>query len=268
MTPHSSDSSHTLADERALVDRLRRAGCVFAEDEAALLLGRAQGAALEALVARRVGGEPLESVLGWAEFGELRIEIGPGVFVPRRRSELLVTTALDVLGDTATVIDLCCGSGAIGAAMLASRPALQLYASDIDDAAIAVARRNLEPRGAHVSRGDLFDALPSHLHGRVDLIVVNAPYVPTGEITFMPPEARDWEPSIALDGGTDGLDLHRRIVAEAGGWLAPGAHLLIETSELQASGDLRMFGAAGFDARIVRDDDLDATIVVGRMPRE
>lgn len=263
MSPPPSDSTHTSAKERTLIERLRRAGCVFAEDEAALLLAQADGSELEALVARRVGGEPLESVLGWAQFGAIRIEVGPGVFVPRRRSELLVTASLDVLGDAATVIDLCCGSGAIGAAILASRPELQLYASDIDETAVAVARRNLEPRGAHVYRGDLFDAFPRPLCGRIDLIVVNAPYVPSGEIAFMPPEARDWEPAIALDGGGDGLDVHRRIAAEARRWLAPGGHLLIETSERQASEDLRMFTEAGFDARIVRDDDLDATIVVG-----
>ncbi len=247
-----------------IVDRLRAAGCVFAEEEAALLLDGGTDA-LADRVARRVAGEPLESVLGWAEFAGLRVHVAPGVFVPRRRSELLVIEAGNLLpSPTATVLDLCCGSGAIGAAIAARAPAAQVYAADLDPAAVACARRNLPPDRVFV--GDLFAALPAELRGTFDLVVVNAPYVPSAEIEFMPREARLYEPRGALDGGVDGLDQHRAIAAAASGWLTPAGTLLIETSRRQASTTSDICAAAGFTSRLVRSDDLDATVVAASMP--
>src|SRR3954447_4575395 len=156
--------------EQSVVARLRAAGCVFAEDEARLLIEAAPTEpALETVVARRVAGEPLEQLLGWAEFCGLRIVVSPGVFVPRRRTEFLVETALPLTHPGAVVVDLCCGSGAVGAALVAGVPALDLTAADIDPAAVACARRNLP--GASVHQGDLFDALPADLRGRVDVLV-------------------------------------------------------------------------------------------------
>ncbi len=133
------------------------------------------------------------------------------------------------------VLDLCCGTGAVGAAIHAAVGGVELYASDIEPAAVRCARRNVEPLGGQVFEGDLFDALPASLRGRVDLLVVNAPYVPTEAIALMPPEAREHEPHITLDGGADGVDVQRRVAAGAAEWLAPGGHLLIETSREQAS---------------------------------
>src|SRR5690606_11440977 len=104
---------------RPLVARLRRAGCVFAEDEARLLREAASGAELEALVARRVAGAPLEVLLGWTDFAGLRVAIAPGVFVPRRRSELLARLAAEALPPGGVVVELCCGVGAIAAAVRA-----------------------------------------------------------------------------------------------------------------------------------------------------
>src|SRR6476661_11001286 len=114
----------TRSLEDAVVARLRAAGCVFAEDEARLLLAEARSDALDALVARRVAGEPLEHVLGWAEFCGLRIAVSPGVFVPRRRTEALVDLAVAVLVDVEhpVVVDLCCGAGGIGVAIAAREP--------------------------------------------------------------------------------------------------------------------------------------------------
>jgi len=112
------------------------------------------------------------------------------------------------------------------------------------------ARRNLEPLGARVVAGDLFDALPRDLLSRVDVLAVNAPYVPTAEIAMMPPEARDHEARAALDGGDDGLDVHRRVAASAREWLAPGGHLLIETSRQQAPTTAALVTAGGLEARI------------------
>ena len=250
------------AEAEDLVERLRAAGCVFAEEEAALLLEAAGSAAeLDRLVAERVAGRPLEQILGWVEFAGLRIVVEPGVFVPRRRTGFLVEQAVGLAGRAPLVVDLCCGSGAIGAALTARLPDLDLYAADLDPVCARCARRNLP--GARVFQGDLFAALPVQLRGRVDLLVVNAPYVPTDAIAYMPPEARDHEPRLALDGGADGLDVHRRIAAGAPDWLAPGGHLLIETSELQAPGARSMLAAVGLGASVVHSEDVDSTVVIG-----
>ena len=151
--------------------------------------------------------------------------------MPRWRTAFLVDLALGLLAERPhpVVVDLCCGTGAIGAALLAEAPGVEVHAADLDPRAVASARLNLEPRGGRVHEGDLYDALPGDLRGRVDVLAVNAPYVPTDAIATMPPEARDHEARIALDGGGDGLDVHRRVAAGARDWLAPGGHLLIET---------------------------------------
>ncbi|HVK43390.1 MAG TPA: putative protein N(5)-glutamine methyltransferase [Micropruina sp.] len=242
-----------------VVSALRDAGCVFAEDEAALLL--AAPGSLPDLLARRVGGEPLEQVLGWAAFDGLRITLAPGVFVPRQRSTLLVRLAAQRLPSGAVVVDLCCGSGALGAALLRRVPDVRLYACDSDAVAVACARRNLP--GADVRLGDLWDALPAQLKGRVDVVLANAPYVPTGYIALMPSEARDHEPRSALDGGSDGLDVHRRIAAAAGAWLAPGGRLLIEVAPPQVGAATDLLTAAGLQVTVHSADDLDATALVG-----
>ena len=252
-----------------VVTALRSAGCVFAEDEARLLLAEASGPAQLAVnVRRRVEGVPLEHILGWAEFVGLRVLVAPGVFVPRRRTELLVREALALLPDEPApqppvVVDLCCGSGAVGAAILRRAPRVAVHASDIEPAAVQCARRNLEPLGGHVHAGDLFQALPPALKGRVRVLVVNAPYVPTEAIRTMPPEARLHEPPGSLDGGADGLDFHRRVAAEGHEWLGPGGSVLIETSERQAAGTSALLAAAGFAVRTARSEELDGTVVIG-----
>jgi release factor glutamine methyltransferase len=244
----------------AVVTRLRAAGCVFAEEEAALLLEAASsGRDLDALVGRRVHGEPLEQVLGWAEFCGLRFVVEPGVFVPRQRTRLLVRESVALLAPGAVVLDLCCGTGAVGAAVAAAVGPLDLHAADVDPAAVRCARRNVT---GSVHEGDLYDALPPELRGRVDVIVANAPYVPTDAIALMPPEARDHEARAALDGGDDGLDVQRRVAAGAPGWLAPGGALLIETSGRQAPGTLAAVRAAGLTGRVVEDDELAGTVVI------
>ena len=211
--------------EAVLVARLRAAGCVFAEDEAALLLAEhADDDELETLVARRCAGEPLETVLGWAQFAGLRVHVAPGVFVPRTRTELLVELADELLADCLgrpVVVDLCCGTGAVGAALARRHPTAVVHAVDVDPVAVACARRNLTP--THVHAGDLLAALPAALRGGLDLVVANAPYVPTAAIASMPPEAREHEARVALDGGADGLSVHRRIAAQVGPWLATGS---------------------------------------------
>ncbi len=250
---------------RSLIDSLRTAGCVFAEQEAELLLEAATSPQdLSILLARRVAGEPLEHVVGWATFCGLRILLDSGAFVPRLRTELLAQQAISLLSPQAVVVDLCCGSGAVGAALLAGAPRIELHATDIDPLEVACARRNL--RGP-VYEGDLFSPLPQHLRGRVDLVLASTPYVPTGAIRLLPAEARLHEPWVALDGGEDGLDVVRRIVLEAPEWLSSNGSLLLETSERQASRVVTTCSAAGFTARIVRCEDRDATVVVAGYTR-
>lgn len=245
--------------------RLRAAGCVFAEDEARLLLEAASTSAeLDALVTRRAAGVPLEHVLGWAAFCGLRLAVEPGVFVPRRRTEFLVHQAATLLGPGAIVVDMCCGSGAVGAALIAGDLGVELHAVDIDPAAVACARRNVAASGARVYEGDLYAPLPTTLLGRVDLVVSNGPYVPTDELAFLPAEARLHEPVAALDGGPDGLEIQRRVIAEAPRWLTPGGCLLVETSERQAPRTLDAFRRSGLEPRLARSEELSATLALGR----
>ncbi|GAB4586687.1 putative protein N(5)-glutamine methyltransferase [Nocardia sp. IFM 10818] len=279
-------------DTGTLVTRLRAAGCVFAEDEAALLLSAAADAEhLESLVVQRIAGYPLEHLLGWAEFRGLKVAVAADVFVPRQRTSFLVEQAINLgrsviqLSTTATplphtsisvseralvALDMCCGCGALGMAFATELAAegirVDLTASDIEPAAIACARRNLAPLGAQVFQGDLFDPIPADLAGRVDILLANTPYVPSSEISWMPPEARDHEPRAALDGGSDGLDILRRIAAVATTWLAPGGHLLVEESDEQAPIAAEVMRRHGLEAHIAEDDELGATVVIGTRP--
>jgi release factor glutamine methyltransferase len=299
MSPTSSDP--TLSAD-AIAGVLRAAGSVFAEDEAQLLIESASSPdALVAMVSERVAGVPLEHVVGWAEFCGLRIAIDSGVFVPRRRSELLARRAAELCRPGGTtprnpprgwpggrtprnpprgwpggttprnpprgpvVIDLACGSGAIGAAIATLAADVELHAVDIDPAAAACARRNLEPVGGQVYVGDLYEPLPGRLRGRVSVIAANVPYVPTEAVALMPREARGYESLVALDGGPDGLDVLRRAAFGACGWLMPGGHVLIETASGQADTAAAAFTAAGLAASVTRDEELGATVVIGRL---
>ena len=240
------------ASRPAVAARLRAAGCVYAEDEADLLIAAARTPAeLTALVSRRAAGQPLEHVLGWAEFRGLRISVDPGVFVPRRRTEFLAGQAIALARPGAVVVDLCCGSGALGAALAGAVAGAQVHAADIDPAAVRCARRNLAAAG-RVYQGDLYGPLPAALRGRVDILLANVPYVPAGEVALLPPEARDYEARAALDGGPDGLGVLRRVTAGAPAWLAPGGHLLSEISERQVAAATAAATAAGLAARVDR----------------
>ncbi len=256
-----------------LVARLRAAGCVFAEEEAALLLDAAAGDRLEAMVARRVAGEPLEHVLGWVAFAGRRWAVAPGVFVPRQRSELLVEVALGSVRPTSgpvVVVDLCCGAGVLGgavAAALVDGPGVVLHAADIDRVATACAAENLRPLGGVVHTGDLYAALPTSLRGTVDVLLCHAPYVPTAAIGLMPPEAREHEPLGALDGGPDGLEVLRRAIWEAPVWLAPGGTLLFEVGDERQLSTVRgLLAREGLTVSVHEDDETGATVVAATAP--
>jgi release factor glutamine methyltransferase len=256
-----------------VVAALRAAGCVFAEDEARLITEAAgTPASLAGLVARRAAGEPLEHVVGWAEFCGLRIAVDRGVFVPRRRTEFLVGQAADLAlaqaggGAVLVVLDLCCGSGALGVALAARLDRVELHAADLDPAAVRCARRNLAASGGRVYAGDLYAPLPASLRGRVGILLANVPYVPTGEIGLLPAEARLHEPGLALDGGADGLGLLRRVAAGAPDWLAPGGHLLTETSERQAGQAAAILAGAGLVPQVAACAETSATVVTATRP--
>jgi len=250
-----------------IVARLRSAGCVFAEDEARLLVAAARTVPeLTEMVSRRAGGLPLEHVLGWAEFCGQRVAVDPGVFVPRRRTEFLVQQAALLARSPRVIVDLCCGSGAVGVALLAVLGrGIELHATDLDPVAVRCARGNVGDAGGQVHEGDLYEPLPVSLRGRVDLLVANAPYVPTEAIELMPPEARIYESRMALDGGADGLEVQRRLIASAPQWLAPAGHLLIETSPRQVARTVQIIVDNGLISRVASSEDLGATVVIATL---
>src|SRR4051812_46585606 len=202
------------------IERLRAAGSVFAEDEARLLGGD------EALIARRIAGERLEHVLGWVEFCGLRLEVDPGVFIPRPQTEALAEHAASL--QPAVALDLFAGSAAIACVVKAANPGARVVAAELDAVAPACARRNGERFGVEVVAADVDEGVPTDVEGRVDLLTANVPYVPTTELPFVP---HGGEPPDALDGGADGLAWVRRVAAIAPRWLRPGGVLLIERPE-------------------------------------
>jgi release factor glutamine methyltransferase len=260
--------SQAIADA---VVRLRAAGCVFAEDEAAVLDEAAPDEeTLRDLVRRRATGEPLEQVVGYADFCGVRVRLRPGVFVPRVRSALLVERGSRAAARRAAtrteqpvVVDLCCGSGALGLAVRRQVPGIDLYAADLEPAAVACARDNFGDDRDRVYSGDLFDPLPTRLRGRIDVLLANVPYVARRHIALLPAEARDHEPHTALDGGDDGLEIFRAVVAAAPLWLSPGATLLSEITEAQIDAATEAVRAAGLAPEVTYDDDLEATVIEG-----
>lgn len=255
----------TPAAPAELVLRLRAAGCVFAEQEAALLVEAAENAAqLGALTDRRIAGEPLEQVLGWVDFDGLRLRLRAGVFVPRQRTTFLVQTAAGLAPDSAAVADVCCGVGAVVAALAVRRPDLELFAADLDPVAVAAARENL-PAQVGTGAGDLLEAVPAGWYGKLDLVVANTPYVPSAEIAGLPPEAREHEPLATLDGGADGLDVQRRLAQQARGWLAPGGRVLTEIGAVQADAAVTAFEAAGFAAQVRISEEWGSGVLVAQL---
>ncbi len=253
------------ARHREVTVRLRAAGCVFAEEEAALLIEASPTTVgLERLVERRCAGEPLEVLLGWAAFRGLRVGVSPGVFVPRRRTEAIVDLASDLAPEGAVLVDLCTGTGAVALALSQERPDLELYAADLHPAALQCARVNLLDR-AQVFLSDLFDGLPADLRGRVQVVTANVPYVPTGELDLLPSEARDHEPLTTHDGGDDGLDVVRRLARDARDWLVPGGHVVVEVNRRQVAGARFAIATAGLRPQVALEDEDGTVFLTGRL---
>lgn len=218
-----------------LVARLRAVGCVFAEEEAAEIR-RVVGAdedRADAVVTARADGIPLEHVLGIALFAGVEIEVGPGVFVPRARAEILVDTAVAARPNSRIVVDLGTGSGALAAALATRLPRAAVYGVDLDAHALTYAVRNAARYGFEVHEGDWWDALPPQLRGRVDLAVAYLPHVPTARLAEIPGDYRAHEPDLSVAGGPDGLDPLRHVLADLDEWLTPDGVLVTLVAEEQ-----------------------------------
>ncbi|MFE3196506.1 peptide chain release factor N(5)-glutamine methyltransferase [Embleya sp. NPDC059237] len=187
-------------------------------------------------VARREAREPLQHITGRAFFRYLELEVGPGVFVPRPETEVVVGWAIDALRamDVAEplVVDLCTGSGAIALAVAQEVPRSVVHAVELDPGAYAYAERNASGSRVILHRGDALSALPL-LDGTVDLVISNPPYVPLEERDEMAPEARDHDPELALFSGPDGLDFIRVLAKTAYRLLRPAGLVVVEHADTQ-----------------------------------
>jgi release factor glutamine methyltransferase len=251
-----SNRGHLIIERRDISARLREAGFVAADDEARELVDAAHGddALLEALVARRLRGEPVAWIVGYATFCGRRVRVADGVYVPRWQSEPLARRAVERLPSSGVALDVCTGSGAIAVVLRAERPGATILATELDDRAVECARTN----GVDVYAGDLFAPLPSAFEGRVDVIVAVVPYVPTSSLPLLPRDTLEFETTLSYDGGDEGVDVLRRVVRESGRFLRPGGALLLEVGGDEADVLRDDLEANEYrDVVILRDDDGD-----------
>jgi release factor glutamine methyltransferase len=253
-------------ERAALVARLEAGGFVAADEEADELLAAAAGdaARLEALLARRLTGEPLAWITGSVVFCDVELQVGDGVYVPRWQSEQLARRAAQRLPEDGTAIDLCTGTGAIAAVLRAARPGARVLGTEVDERAIACARAN----GVEVFAGDLLDPLPPELHGRADVVVGVVPYVPTPELDLLQRDTFTFETALSYDGGDDGTRHLRRAIAGAPRFLADGGALLLELGADQPERLRDDLAAHGFaDVAVLRDEDGDVRGVEATLRR-
>jgi release factor glutamine methyltransferase len=274
-------SAETLAAGRR---RLAEAGIEDAALEAELLLRQALGltrerlltrlrddvppegaAAYESLLARRIGHEPSAYITGRREFYGRDFEVTPDVLIPRPETELLVETAVELakprsrIRRGAILADVGTGSAVLAVSLALCLPRAEVYAIDVSREALAVASRNVGRHGVeqrvHLLRGDLLTPLPEY----VDVIVANLPYVKSSDWTVLPPEVRDHEPRLALDGGPDGLDVVRRLLAQAPHYLRPRGALCLEIGADQGQAAARLAADSFPTAAIEVRKDLAGT---------
>ena len=239
-----------------VVARLAAAGFIAADEEAAELVAAAGGddKRLSAMLARRLEGEPLAWITGTAELCGVRVRVDPGVYVPRWATELVAERAVALLPDAGIAVDLCTGSGAVAVVLRTRRPDARVVAGDIEERAVATARRN----GVDAHVGDLFDAIPAELRGFVDVVIAVAPYVPSDELGTLQRDTFTYETALAYDGGDDGLDVVRRVLRDARRWLRPGGSVVLELGAdqpAQLSAELARLEYD--DVEVLRDADGD-----------
>ena len=216
------------------------------------------------LVKRRAGGEPLQTILGETEFYSRTFKVEPGVFIPRPETERLVETATSLLAPedrrllAPVALEVGCGSGVIGVSLALEVPRLVVWATDIDPRAVELTRRNARTHGVdarlNILQGSRFDPLPDHLHGGVDLLVSNPPYVRRGDLADLQREVADHDPPAALDGGEDGLDFYHALAAGLGRWLRPGGAVAVEIGADQGEDVMKILAASGAGSPEVLQD--------------
>jgi release factor glutamine methyltransferase len=248
----------SLSTVAELTEVLERAGFVAAAEEAGELIEAAHGdaPALDAMVTRRLTGEPLAWITGRADVCGQRLRVDPGVYVPRWQTELVAARAAARLPAGGVAVDLCTGCGAVAATLQAARPGARDVGTDLDPRAVASARAN----GVEAHEGDLFDPLPPDLRrpGAVDVVVGVVPYVPTAALPLLPHDTLTFETPRSYDGGPDGTTVLRRVVAGAPDVLRRGGALVLELGgdESDALGpDLARHGFADLD--VLTDEDGD-----------
>ena len=254
------------SDPAALAELLADAGFVAAAEEADELLARAAGDAelLDALVARRLTGEPLAWITGSVTFCGLEVRVDPGVYVPRWQSEPLALRAAERLPADGLAIDVCTGAGAIARTLMARRPGARVVATDVDERAVACARRN----GVDAHRGDLLAPLPRALEGRVDVVVGVVPYVPTPDLPLLQRDTLTFESTLSYDGGPDGTAILRRVLADSLAFLRPDGALLLELGAEQPEAladDLDRLGYA--NVTVLHDEDGDVRGIEATLSR-
>lgn len=217
-------------------------------------LSKLQSDELDVLARRRMSGEPMQYIIGRVEFYGLRINVGPGVLIPRPETELLVEQVIKMCGMPRMILDLCTGSGCIALALAKNFPQAQVYGVDMSDAALKYAVKNAAANSINSIRffcGDLYAPVKGM---RFDLIVSNPPYIPKDDIKDLQIEIRDYEPMSALDGGIDGLNFYRRILAEAPQYLNAGGLVVLEIGINQAKDIKHLAEDAGFgNIRFIKD---------------
>jgi release factor glutamine methyltransferase len=251
-------------DRGSVAVRLANAGFVAAGAEAAELVAAAggDGPRLESMLSRRLTGEPLAWITGRTTFADQEILVAPGVYVPRWATEALARRAVELLPGDGTAVDLCTGSGAVAKVLAVARPDARVVAGDVDARAVASAVAN----GVEARQGDLFDAVPADLAGSVDVVVAVAPYVPTDALALLARDTLTFESRRSYDGGPDGTDVLRRVVAGGPRYLRPGGWLLLELGGGQAESLAPHLRSAGFVDVVTRvDEEGDVRAVEARL---
>jgi release factor glutamine methyltransferase len=225
-------------------------------------LSDAELATFRQMVARRAKREPLQHILGTQEFMGLEFKVSPAVLIPRHDTETLLQEALRVAPQAATALDIGTGSGCVAIALAKNLPGATVVSVDIAADALELAAQNAALNGVQVDfrHGSMFEPVQGE---SFDLIVSNPPYIPTADLAGLEPEVRDFEPRTALDGGVDGLDFYRQIVAQSPEHLAPRGWLLVEVGIGQGAEVKELFASAGFSAIFTAKDPGGIERVVG-----
>lgn len=236
---------------------------MFAEAEARALRAAFLDAHLDAAVARRASGVPLEQVLGFADLAGARVDVTEGVFVPRERAAAIVDVAAARHPNARVAVDLGCGAGTLAALLTRCCRGARVIGADIDENALSCARRTASRYGFEIRSGSWWNALPGDLRGQIDLAVAYLPHVPTQELSRIHADFRSHEPRSSVDGGVDGLDPLRQVAVALGDWLSPSGFFatLVAPQQVEAAAEV----LAAFHVETVRTED-DVVLLASHLP--